>query len=527
MEKRLSNRKMIKKWVVVPATLMVATSILAACTGGAQSTAEKHVLRIGVLYGGADNEPYFRSQYTDTYEMMNPEVDFEIVSAIDYSDMRFQTPDENGNIDQPDPYAKMKEMLTGDNPVDVVVLDYSMLRRLVQDNLLKQLDPLISQSKFDLTDYVPTVIDGIKSAGDNNIYALTPTFSSSALFYNKKLFEENGVEPPTDNMTWKDVMDKARLMSKGEGADRKYGMTFSRWNGGDFNSDVQTYSSALQLKMWDDKGEKMLVNTPQWETVWNTIAGLYREDIVPDQDDINKINEESNKASEDGNYVYNPTQGDLFASGKVAMTIADYYYVNELNSTMNNASKIKGFEAFDWDVVTYPTHEEAPGIGGNISFSQLMGINNNAQNPEDAWKFIQFTNSKEWAEMKSRSTYELVARKEFLKPKNGMNYNIDAFTSLKPIPPQSVDTEQLFRDKPGIWEAQNASYELFQKVIKGDITSKEALAEWETKGNSILEKLKKQPAKTDSSNAADGGSTDDASTQVEEEETTATEVPAG
>jgi len=122
-----------------------------------------------------------------------------------------------------------------------------------------------------------------------------------------------------------------------------------------------------------------------------------------------------------------------------------------------------------------------------------MGINAKAQNADDAWDFIQFTNSAEWAEMKSRSTYELVARKEYLKPKNGMSYNIDAFTTLKPIPPQSTDTEKLMREKPGIWEAQSPGYELFQKVAKGEMSAKEALQEWETKGNAVLEKIKNNP----------------------------------
>ncbi|MFX3633419.1 MAG: ABC transporter substrate-binding protein [Candidatus Pristimantibacillus sp.] len=504
------NKKVaaMRKWAVLSLTLTMLIGLLAACSGGGgESSAETRVLRIGVLYGGSDNEVYTRQQYTDMYEMMNKDIDFEIVSAINWNDQRYETPGPDGNVQQPDGYEKMKEMMTGQNPVDVVVIDYSMLRRFVQDNLLQQLDPLIQQSKFDLTDYVPTVIDGIKDAGDSNIYALTPTFGASALYYNKKLFADAGVEPPTDQMTWDDVIQKASLVTKGEGADRKFGLSINRWAGDGFN-DTQTYSAALQLKMWDDKGEKMLVNSPEWESVWNTVAGLYKNKQVPSQEDMNAIYEKMNSA---GDNYYNPVSGDLFLSGKVAMTIADFGYKNEIINTMNNASKIKDFEAFEWDVVTPPTHTSKPGIGGNVYFSQLMGINANAQNAEDAWKFIQFTNSKEWAEMKARSTYELVARKEFLKPKDGVDYNIAAFTTLKPIPPQTTDSEKLMREKPGIWEAQQFGYELFQQVIKGDKTAKEALQEWETKGNVVLEKLKKNP------DGANGGGAIDVKPMTEEE----------
>ncbi|WP_336772665.1 ABC transporter substrate-binding protein [Paenibacillus sp. MMO-58] len=484
------KRKWASKVTFLSLSLIMTTSLLAACSKGSESTAEKHVLRLGVLYGGTDNESYVRQQYTDTYEMMHKNIDFEIVSAIDYNDQRYDTPDPNGVVKQPDPFAKMKEMLTGDNPVDVVILDYSMLRRLIQDNLLQQLDPLIQKSKFDLTDYVPTVIDGIKSADDSgNIYALTPTFSSSALYYNKKLFADQGIDVPTDNMTWDEVINLASRVATGEGADRKFGLSINRWAGDGF-SDVQTYAAPLQLKMWDDKGEKMLVNNEQWESAWNAVANLYKQKISPSQEDMSAW---QTKISTDDPGAYNPLGSDMFLNGKVAMTIAEYGYVNEISNAMNNASKIKNFTPFDWDVVTMPTQTSKPGIGGNIYFSQLMGINAKAQNPDDAWDFVQFTNSKDWAELKSRSSYELVARKEFLKPKDGMNYNINAFTTLKPIPPQSTDTEKLQREKPGIWEAQSPGYELFQKVIKGDISAKEALQEWETKGNAVLEKLKTNP----------------------------------
>ena len=125
--------------------------------------------------------------------------------------------------------------------------------------------------------------------------------------------------------------------------------------------------------------------------------------------------------------------------------------------------------------------------------SQLMGINSKAQNVDDAWAFIEFTNSKEWAELKSRSNYEMVARKEFLKPIGGMQYNIDAFTMLKPLPPESTDANNIYQKYPGIWEAQSPGYELFQQVVDGTKTAREALAEWETRGNVTLERLRTNP----------------------------------
>ncbi|REK76281.1 ABC transporter substrate-binding protein [Paenibacillus paeoniae] len=486
MNRKSQVKSRFSRWTMIALTLTLLIGLLSACSrGNDPSKTDTSVVRIGVLYSDSDNEPYFRQQYTDMFEMQNPNIQFEIVGAINYEDQRYVQPEPGKEPEQPDPYEKMKEMLTGQNPVDVVVLDYNMLRRFNQDNLLQPLDPMIQKDKFDISDYVPTVIEGIKSVGDNNIYALTPTFSSAALYYNKKIFADMNIEPPTDKMDWEEIFSKARQVANGEGQDRVFGFSFNRWANDPFG-DASNYSSALQLRTWDEKAETMLVNSDQWEKVWNTIYGLHKDKIVPDQQYMNEMYEK--RSSTDA--PYQPFFGDLFLSGNVAMMISESYYVNELRKASDNASKIKDFDMVDWDVVTVPVSSSNPGAGGYIGLSQLMGINAKAQNPEGAWEFIKFTNSKDWAKLKSRSNYELVARKEFLKPVGGLTYNIDAFTLLKPLPPVTNMDDNIYRNKPNIWQVQGIGQEMFQEVMNGTKDVKQALAEWETRGNALLQ----QPA---------------------------------
>ncbi|AJY76399.1 ABC transporter substrate-binding protein [Paenibacillus beijingensis] len=504
MVNRIFSTFLTRRTAAAGLALVMAGTLLSACSGSGNSTAERHVLRIGMVYGSDDSESYFRQQFTDTFEYTHPNIDLEIVSAVNYNDQMFNQPSDGTPAKQPDPYEKLKELLTGTNPVDVIVFDYNLLQRMTRDNLLKQLDPLIAQDKFDLSDYVPTVIDGIKDAGDNNIYALTPTFSGSALFYNKKIFQDAGVTPPTDGMQWPEVFNLARQMTKGSGENKIFGFAFNRWSS-DGYSDTQQYAAPLQLKMYDDKGETMLVDTPKWNNVWTTIAGLYKDKIVPGFEDVNKINESLQKAmgGTNGNY-YNPFQGDLFITGHQAMVIADYGYINQLKLAKDNSSKIKGFTVPDWDVVTVPTHSEAPGIGMSSYLGQLMGINSKALNSDDAWEFIKFLNSKEWAKLKSRSMYEIPARKEFIKPIDGMTYNIQAFYSLKPIPPASMELENIGREKPGIYQIYSIGSELFQQVVQGNKTVDQALKEFSTRGNTLLQKLKTNP-NGDMGGPAEGG----------------------
>ncbi|MCQ6558226.1 ABC transporter substrate-binding protein [Paenibacillus mendelii] len=492
MKKKSTFGSMMRKGAALCLSLTLMGSLLAACSkGDGDSSAEKRVLRIGFVYSSPDNEQYLRQLYTDGYELLHPELDIQIVGAVNYDDMRFQEQEEGKPNTQPDPYKNLTEMLNGKNPVDVVVLDSnsSYLKRLVQDNMLKQLDPLIQENEFDIEDFVPAVIDGIKEAGDNSIYALTPTFNSSALYYNKKIFTDMGVAPPTDDMMWEDVLAKAKLVSKGEGAKRTFGLSFGRWGGDPFWDMQNSYLPALQLKVYDDKGEKMTVNSPQWAKVFTTMSSIYKEKIVPTSQDINSGMDEPGN----GKRVFNPYQGDLFINGRVAMTIGGYDYVTELTRAKDQNAKNSKIPSVDWDVVTMPQHTDNPGIGGNVYLSSLMGINAKASNSEDAWNFIAFNNGKEWAKLKSRSMYEMVSRKSMLKLREGQDFNIEAFYKLKPVPPSSTDTEKLYREKPGIDEARYIGQQLFQEVIEGKKTTENALKEWETKGNAILKKIKDNP----------------------------------
>lgn len=474
-----------KRVLGILATASLALPLLAGCTASESKDNEQRVLRVATLWGNTDDS-YFRQQFTDAFELTHPNITIEVVPAVEQGSMYGY-----GNTDQqqevPDTMESIKKIMTGDNPVDVVVADTSTIRSLIQENMLKQLDPLMQEDKFDTSDIVPSVLEGIKDIGDQSIYALTPTFSSSALFYNKAIFQKAGVEPPTDNMTWDDIFNLATRVTSGEGKDHVFGFAFSTWQGGSPYYSMQQYYSALQLKIFDDKAEKMTVDSPQWEKVWSTISKLAIDKVTP------KGDEQMDQSSGER---YNPLQGDLFLSSKTAMVLGDYSYINQLIDANKNADKMEGFTKVDWEVVTPPVHPEAPGIGGNIYLSNLMAINSSAQNPDDAWELIKYMNSEDWAKIKARSSYEMVSRKSFIKPKDGMDYNIQAFYTLKPIPPTNTNLDKMYQKMPNLWQVSDKGMEYFNQVLDNKKTPKEALAEWAAKGNEMLAKLKKDPKAT-------------------------------
>lgn len=472
---------MRKKAGLIVLSMLVSANVLSACTKTkADDTKTERTLRIATSMYGGEND-YLRQQYTDSFELLNPNIKIEFVQTMENYQYKQLAPGEK----MPDPYEKLKEAMQGDNPPDLVLVDYAHLPDMINNNLLAQLDPMIKKDKFDTTGLVSGVIDGLKKAGEGKLYALAPNFYSSALIYNKKMFTDAGVDFPKDDMTWDQMFDLARRVSKGEGDSRKYGFSFSSYQGGDIFYSMQNYWSPLQLTMFDDKAEKMTVDSPQWENVWKTMIQLQTEKTLPPAPDMNNQKAMMRSSSGDNPFAY-----DDFLSGRVAMTIMNFSQLSQITNANKNAANYKGFTPIEWDVVTIPSHPEYKGVVTGFSMNGIMAINAKAGNSGDAWKLIKFTNSEDWAKIKSHSSNILVSHKKYIKPKEG-DYNIAAFYNIIPVPPTDMNT--LYRIKPNLFQVQNLGRTEFMNALQGTKGVKEALKSWQTQGDSLLQQIKDNP----------------------------------
>lgn len=469
------------KWRKASAWLLVlvlaAGMLLAACgrdNGNAQGN-EERVLRIAVSSGyNSEWNNWIRQEFTELFEFVHENITVEFVENQP-SYYWYSQPEEE---EQKTPLEILKEELEGANPPDVIMMNYEHMAELIRENHLAPLDSLMQDSGMNTEEFVPSVLNALKAASDDGqFYALAPMFSSSVLAYNKALFTEKGLPFPTDGMTWEEVFNLARQVAGGEGDDRVYGFAFSNYRYNDLFYDAQVYTAPLELRYWDENAERMLVNTPEWKTVWNTLISLREEGVLPEPPDW------SRPQPDQGPFDYNS-----ILSGKVAMAIVNYWDLDEIINANRNAANIENFEAVDWDIVSVPYHPEKPFVGGQVYLNGIMGIAANAQNTADAWTFIEFIMSERWAQQKSKSTNNLMTWQKFNEPRAGLDYNIEAFYHNLPAP--QADDYEIYRKYPDIWQAQNIGYQKFQEVLNNDKTVDEALAEWETEGNSILQQLR-------------------------------------
>lgn len=351
---------------------------------------------------------------------------------------------------------------------------------------MQPLDAKIQEDDFNTEGFSEMVMEGLRELGNGTLYGLAPTFSSSALIYNIDLFTEAGVTMPYDGMTWEEVFDLAsRFVNHGTEDDPVFGFTFNNQMYTDLFYDLNIYTQPLGLQMFDENVERMMVNSPQWEQVWTNLQRLYGEKIIPTNDDWRKMRE-----NRDPSLPYSPFDYDPFLSGHVAMTTIHHNGLDQIISANRNADQIEGFDPINWDVVSLPYHPEYPNVGGNVTMDPVIAINANAANPDDAWEFIKFVNGEEWAKLKSKSSYSLLSRVEYNEPRSGANYNIEAFFKTKPATTETMFDYEIYYKYPDMWQLQRIGENKFEMVINGELSVKEALAQWENEGNQILQQMK-------------------------------------
>lgn len=483
---------MKKSWIAAALSLTMVLPTVAACTkGDADDKDTERVLRIAATTDNGEEGEYFRQQFTEIFEYAHPNIKLEFVEVVDSSSMRYggYISPEQQKEQQPNPVVKLKEVMQADNPPDIVMFNLNEMQDLLTDNLLQPLDPMITKDKFDTTDIAPIVLDGLKSVSpDGKLYALSPTFSSAALVYNKKIFDEAGAPYPEDNMTWDQVFDLARRVTNKDSAKRVYGFSFNSQGYMDYMNMMSIYASPMGMSIFDKDVEKLTVDSDNWEKVWNTLIQLEKDKVIPSQNDYqDEVFQQSKQPSAEKPYAH-----DDFLSNRLAMSVMNYYDLSRIDNANKNAAK-NNFTPVEYNAVTLPSHPDNPGVVGSVSLNGIMGINSKSGNPKDAWSFLKFINGEDYARAKAKNNYQLLSRKSYIKAKEGSDLNINAFINVKPALETMNDMYSLYRKYPNIYAVYSVAQMEYMQALQGTKSIRDALKAWQTRGDSMLQQMRDNP----------------------------------
>ncbi|MFD2331351.1 extracellular solute-binding protein [Cohnella sp. GCM10020058] len=308
----------------------------------------------------------FMSMYGQPFIIRHPSVRFE------YSEY----PGKSANVYNLTPGIDAFKAQLQKSHADLVQVPLAYVSELSAAGLLKPLDTWMKRDKVSDDNWQTAVKQTVREAGGGELYGFAPEFTGHALYFNRKLFRENGVAEPTDGMTWDEVMNlAARFQGIQKNGKPVYGLSFG------YNSTIwfeaHSIASSQGLRLADAKLTEAAVNTPAWTTLWTKLAAGHREGWISNEPALKWEGSVEMKQL----YAHDP-----FLNGRSALAYASSAYLNNISQTGTGM----GLGDEDWGVLAPPTDEGSRGTDGAFEIPFVFAISEKAANADAAWELLKY-----------------------------------------------------------------------------------------------------------------------------------------
>ncbi|CAG7626912.1 ABC transporter substrate-binding protein [Paenibacillus allorhizosphaerae] len=218
------------------------------------------------------------------------------------------------------------------------------------------LAPLAKKHQFDFNKYDPTMTVMIKSLSAKGEMFFMPYNSFVfATQYNKDIFDKLGIPYLKDNMTWEEMIDIGRKITRNDGGIQYRGIQQREANRTQLQMGVQYLDSAGKPTFTSDERWKKMLES--WKSAHNVPGQPKFTDFAKGWDD--------------------------FAKNKTLAIWPDLLMLQ--NYDMVTAEK----NGLNWDVVTYPTFKDKPNIGTGVSADGFF-ITKTSKHPDLAFQIISY-----------------------------------------------------------------------------------------------------------------------------------------
>ncbi|MGE8078840.1 ABC transporter substrate-binding protein [Peribacillus loiseleuriae] len=261
----------------------------------------------------------------------------------------------------------VKTRLIGGEGPDVFYLDAVEAPALIETGVVEPLNDYVKDD-FDLEDFEKPLIEAFQK--DGKYYGFPKGYSTLALFYNKQMLSNAGVEVPT---TWDELREVSKKLTDGTNV---YGF-------GQNPELARTYFIAEAL------GGKVVEDNKA-----NFAEPKVVEALKPyvDQHLIEKTAAQPSDVGADWT-------GEMFGQGKAAMVIEGNWTIPYLDSTFPN---------IEYGMAEVPTID---GKKGTMAFTVAYVMNAATEKKEAAWELISYLTGKEGMETWTSKGFELPSRK--------------------------------------------------------------------------------------------------------------------
>jgi multiple sugar transport system substrate-binding protein len=331
---------------------------------------------------------------------------------------------------------KLVTQVAGGAPPDLIHIATEGVRLAADKKLALPLDDLVKndpEGQALLADVAPTLLDSFTV--DGQLYLVPAAWNNMMIYYNTKVFEEAGIERPSDDWTWDDFMAIAKKLSSGEGADRTYGYGIPYFN---FGIHPWFLSNGASL-MKNNLTESNLDDPKVAEAAQFLHDMVHVDKVAPDP------------FSTDPNAAY-----QQFSTGKIGMTGGGHWPMQFFMS--NN------FE--DYDVLPWPQH----GAKATVFGADGYGIYPDSKNKELAWELIKELTSEETMMQTVTAGVAIPARRSVAEVKEFL-----AMPAHASLFYQSLDYAQPVTAPANFNEMESSFMRHMDQVMSGELTAEEAM----------------------------------------------------
>ena len=152
-------------------------------TAASEASNEPVTITFAQYSGSGDNEQYLQ-QMVDNYMKENPNVTIDL-QTYGYDDY----------------FTQMTAKVSGGQAPDVFELDYQNFVSYAKKGALMPLDDILTKDGIDTSIYNDMALKAFSADGVQ--YGVPDSFSNVVLIYNKDLFDQAGIDYPTDDWKWR------------------------------------------------------------------------------------------------------------------------------------------------------------------------------------------------------------------------------------------------------------------------------------------------------------------------------------
>ncbi|GAC43852.1 periplasmic component [Paenibacillus popilliae ATCC 14706] len=308
----------------------------------------------------AFNSQVFNQKYGNFFIATHPNYKLEVISLKD-----FLSPDQNY-------YQSLENAIALEQP-DVLSISMEHYAIFRERSKLRPLNHWMKRDGFDIEGITPAIIDSLQNeAGDLN--GLSPVFTGSALYINKKMLAESGIPVPTDSLTWDQVFQLAQQVKPDNKQVRQYGL-YTKYAANPYMMALYV-GEGSGLHFFNHGNEHFTFDAPGWENVFQNIVDCFQAQVCYDNHSKASKRSMTREESEVRSYP--------FLAGNIALAVDDSALYRILTASKDR------YNDLEWTVVPSPTSSQYPTTGNGIRMEEIFAIPAGAKHADDAWELVKY-----------------------------------------------------------------------------------------------------------------------------------------